>query len=218
MERIGKGGAHQLAGVVIAGNAGERELQRRKQPLEIVVFLPIRRIGEIARDHDEIGCRSESIQRCDTAFQRFRGIDLAVGQRARRLDMQVGYLGDGDGFRCHRYKSSSGNRRTASGAIDRPTRSPALACTVLVTSTASGFLGNPLTINRCRSPLKLTLSTVPLRAVPPASARWIDSGRTMATATARLTWLVIGCRPPGSTRHPFSTEASMMLAAPMNSA
>jgi len=97
-----EGRAHQLAGVMIAGNAGERQLQRRKQPLEIVIFLRVRRIGEIARDHDKIGRRNERIQRRDASFQRLRRINLAISEDARRLDMQIGNLRDVDGFRGHR--------------------------------------------------------------------------------------------------------------------
>ena len=74
------------------------QLQRRQQPLEMVIFLRRRRIGQIARDHHEIGLRDEFVQRRDAALERPGGIDPAISQRARRLDMQIGNLRDANGF------------------------------------------------------------------------------------------------------------------------
>src|SRR6185312_14302594 len=209
--------AHQLAAVVIAGNGGKGKLQRREQAPQMVIFLRIWSVGEIARDHHEIRRRRERIQRRHAMLQRLGSVDAAVGELARRLPLQVGNLGNAK-LSHRRRQSSSGNRRTASGRIDRPTRSPVLACTVLDASIVSGLSATPLTTRRWRSPLKATLSTVPANAAAPASTKRMDSGRTIAIATARLTSLVIGCRPPGNSRCPFSTDASMMLAAPMKPA
>jgi hypothetical protein len=74
-----KCGPHQFARIVVAGNAGKRQLERRQQPLQIIVFRRQRRIRKIARDHHEIGRRFEFIQSCDAALKRFRGIDAAIG-------------------------------------------------------------------------------------------------------------------------------------------
>ena len=127
-EGIGSGrkrGAHQLARVMIAGNTGKRKLERRQQPLEILIFLGRRRVRQIARDHHEIGCRIKLVQCRNAAFQRLRCIDLAIGKRSRRLDVQIGNLGNMYRFWRHRPSQfSGGNRRTASGEIDNPIRSP----------------------------------------------------------------------------------------------
>src|SRR5258706_190565 len=56
---------------------------------------------------------------------------------------------------------SGGNRRTASGAIKSPIRSPARALIVFGASTVRYLSDAPLTTIRCLSPIKLMLSMVP---------------------------------------------------------
>src|SRR5580704_4012556 len=220
--RVGRGwkrGAHQLAGIVIAGNAGEGQLQRRQQALQMLIFLRHRRIGQIAGDHHEVGPWPERVQRRHASHQRGCRVDAAVSQRSRRLDVQVGNLRDQDWLLRHqRSQFSGGNSLTASGAIESPTRSPALARTVFGASTVSNFADAPETMMRCRSPMKLTLSIIPASGAPSASTMRMVSGRIMAMAAGTLASPPTGCRPPGSTRWPASSGASMILAAPMNSA
>src|ERR1700730_6932293 len=214
-----KRGAHHLPRIVIAGNADERQLQRCQQTLEMVIFFGRGRIGKIARDHHQVGPWYKFVQGRHTALECRRGIDLSIGQRSRRLDVQVGNLGNENGCLRHRVvQFSGGRRRTASGAIKSPTRSPTAARTVFGASTVRSLPDAPLTTNRCRSPIKLTLSMVPESGAPPSSTTPMVSGRIMATAAGRFSSPPIGCRPPGSTRSPFSTGDSMMLAAPTNSA
>ena len=93
--------AHVFARIVIAGNADKRQIQRRQQPLEVFIFLGRRRIGEIAGNHDKIGPRLEFVQRGHAALKRLRGIDASVGERTRRLDMQVGNLRYENGLKRH---------------------------------------------------------------------------------------------------------------------
>ena len=112
-------GAHQLAGIVVAGNAGEGQFERRQQALEILVFLGRRRIRQIARDHHEVGPWPECVQRRNTALQRGRGIDPAVGERSRRLDVQVGNLGDVNWFFRHRASSLFRGQQTDGVRRDR---------------------------------------------------------------------------------------------------
>ena len=78
-----KCGAHQLARVVIAGNADKRQLQRRQQALEIFILLSHRRIGQIARDYDEVGLWRECIQGRYAAFKRACRVDASVSRHAR---------------------------------------------------------------------------------------------------------------------------------------
>ena len=73
----------------------------------------------------------------------------------------------------------------ACGAIESPIRSPALAWTVFGASTVSGLSDAPLTMIRCRSPTKLTLSTIPQSGALPASTIPIVSGRIIATADSQ---------------------------------
>ena len=77
---------------MIAGNAAERKFKRRQQPLEILILLSRRRVRQISGDHHKIGRRIEFVQCCDTTFERLGGIDPAIGERSRWLDMQVGNL------------------------------------------------------------------------------------------------------------------------------
>src|SRR6185437_1776328 len=155
------------------------------------VFRCIRRVDEITRNHHEIEPRLERIQGRHAVLERFGRIDAAVGQLPRRLDVQVGNLRDANLLGRHRIsQSSGGKRRTASGAIARPTRSPTLTCARLGASTVNGLLEAPLTTRRCFSPLKATLSITPVSAASFASTSLIASGRTIATAAARLIWRV----------------------------
>ena len=70
----------------------------------------------------------------------------------------------------------------ASGEIDSPIRSPALARTVFGASTVSNLFDAPLTTSRCRSPMKLTPSMVPESDALPADVTRMVSGRIIATA------------------------------------
>src|ERR1700689_5176658 len=177
--------AHQLARIVIAGNAGEGQLQRRQQALQMLIFLRHRRIGQIAGDHHEIGPWPERVQRSHASHQRGWRVVAPIGQGSRGFDVQVGNLRDQDWLVRHQC-SSGGSNLTASGAIESPTRSPALARTVFGASTVSNFTDTPETMMRCRSPMKLTLSIIPASAAPSASTMRMVSGRIMAMAAGTL--------------------------------
>ncbi len=90
--------AHHVAGVMIAGNAGKGQLQWREQTLEMLVLFSGGRIRKIAGDHHEVRRGAEFVQGGHAALQRLRSIDPAIGQHARRLDMQIGNLRDTSGF------------------------------------------------------------------------------------------------------------------------
>ena len=94
----GKRRTHHVAGIVIAGNAGKRQFQRRQQALEVLVFFRRRRIREVARNHHKIGRGCEFVQGGHAALERVRGVDAAVSQRAGRFDMQIGDLRNANGF------------------------------------------------------------------------------------------------------------------------
>src|SRR6516225_20808 len=73
-----KRGAHHLARVVIAGNAGKPQLQWYQQTRKMSILFDIRRIGEVARDHHKVRRRIELIQAYHAALQRLGSIDVAV--------------------------------------------------------------------------------------------------------------------------------------------
>jgi len=71
------------------------------------------------------------------------------------------------------FLAAAGGRRTA---IESPIRSPAWARTVFGASTVRSLWDAPLTIMRCLSPMKLTLSIIPESGAPPAnlSSRYLN--------------------------------------------
>jgi hypothetical protein len=69
-----------------------------------------------------------------------------------------------------------------------------------------------------RSPTKLTASICPHKAAPSAAVSAIDSGRIIAIVGPFTAPLASGSLPPGSISAPSWHGASMILAAPMNSA
>src|SRR6266545_1000939 len=106
------------------------------------VFLLAPAIDEIARDDDELRPWPKSIDIGDAARQRRRGVDLPVGELARRLDVQIGNLRDQQ-RRAHAL--SSGSTRMRAGSTRRPTQSPGAARTVLGASTSSGRVAASMT-------------------------------------------------------------------------
>src|SRR5258708_25612060 len=161
------------------------------------VFLSRRRIDQIARDHYEVGLWCECVQRSNAALKGTCRIDASVSEHARRFNVQIGNLRDENGFWRHRaVQFSGGNRRTASGAIKSPIRSPALAVMVFGASTVRNLSDAPLTTMRCLSPMKLTLSMAPESGALPASTTLIVSGRIMARAAGRLSSPPLRFRPP----------------------
>ena len=107
--------AHQLAAVVIAGNGGEGNFERRQELFQVLVFGSERRIDEVAGDHDQIRPRRETVQRRDAAGQRCCGVDAPIGKLARPFDVQIGNLRDQERTRAH--GASPGSRRI-DGRID----------------------------------------------------------------------------------------------------
>src|SRR5690242_20244479 len=212
---LGQRCAHQLAAVVIAGNGGKTNLERREEPVEMLVLLGHRRIGKVTGYHHELWSRPEGIERGDASRKRGRSVDLAIGQHARTLDMQIGNLGDQEG-RAH--ASPFGKSRIAEGSTESPTRSPAFTINVFGTSTIIVRSAAPLTLRRWRSPTKLTLVTSPVRLAFPAATMAIDSGRTMASAGPSTLVFSIASRPPRKVSVPELLTPSRMLAAPTNSA
>src|SRR5262249_42801334 len=210
-----KGRAQRHAGVVISRDRRERQRERGEQAFEMRVFLWQPAVDQVAGRHDHGRRRLQRIELRDAACQRRRGVDFPVGEFARTLDMQVGDLSDGDGRRCHRRGSSS---RTAAGSIGSPTRSPTRTFVLLAASMASGRSAASVTVSRTRSPTKLTVSTFPRNLASPGATILIVSGRIMTTTVAAVFASVNPMRPPGSAMNPSFAAASMMLAAPMNSA
>src|ERR1700676_5116251 len=154
---IRQGSAHQRAIVVIAGNCGKGNFERRKQPDEMIVFLLQRRIYQIAGNHDEVGTRRKPVEFLDAARQRGGGIDMPISEQARRLDVQVGNLCDQQRPRAH--DAAPGSKRIAPGSTAKPTRSPAAMAIEFGTSTMIALPAAPLIDARWRSPTKLMLST-----------------------------------------------------------
>src|SRR5262249_25428676 len=144
----------------------------------------------------------EAVEFRDAARERLLGVDLAIGERARRLDVQIGDLRDRDRARGHRrvHECSPGSRRMTSGSIPRPIRSPALTVIALDASTRIGLAAAPLTVSRWRSPMKLTASTWPVSVAPSGAVTVIASGRIIATTGPVVTLaapFATGNRPPG---------------------
>src|SRR5437870_12547084 len=179
---------------MVAGNAGEGWLERRQQALQMRVIVGVRRIRKVAGYHDEVGGWIEAVQCQDAPLERLCRIDAAICQFAGAFDVKVGNLGDANGS-CRHSQSSSGRRRTDSGASNSPIRSPGFTRTAFGASTLSGLSETPLTVMRWRSPVKLTLSMTPDNCAAPASTIRMVSGRIMATATAGLTSERIACSP-----------------------
>ena len=77
---LGQRCAHQLAAVVIAGNGGKTNLERREEPVEMLVLLGHRRIGKVTGYHHKLWSRPEGVERGDASRKRGRSVDLAIGQ------------------------------------------------------------------------------------------------------------------------------------------
>src|SRR5262249_32278547 len=213
---VREGRAHEAAVVVVARDRDEPNGERREQPHEMVVLVLERRIHQIAGDHHQVGRGGQPVELGDAARERDGGVDLAVGQRSGPGDVQIGDLRDDD--RADAQVGPPGRRRTAAGSTASPTRSPGLTSIEFGASTRIGLGAAPLTVSRCRSPMKLTASTLPVRLAPSGAATAIDSGRIMATTGPAAAPFARGSRPPGSASAPATHSASTMLAAPMNSA
>src|ERR1700730_6120014 len=211
-----KRSAHKRARVVVAGNDRDRNFERHEQTVEVLVLVFGGRIDQIAGNNHDLRPRTQAIELRNATRERRRGIDFAVGQRARSLDMQVGDLGHEEGG--GRDRRSPGSSRTASGSIARPTRSPTLTSVEFATLSTSGRSAAPVTISRARSPTKLTASTRPQRAARSGGTIAIASGRTIAVTAPAGAPFPSFMRPPGSFSSPFSMLASRMFAAPTNSA
>src|SRR6185437_1693606 len=201
---------------MVARNRSERDFQWREQGQQMIVFLFCGRIDEVTGYHYEVRAWRKAVESLDAACKRRRSIDFSVGPNARALDVQIGNLRDED--RPPLQGQSPGSRRIAFGSTDRPTRSPVLTSSKFGASTISALPAAPLTVSRCRSPVKLTLSTRPARP-----ARWgatiaIDSGRIIAIAVPAEVPFIIGSFPPGNFSIPPPHSPSTTFAAPMNSA
>jgi hypothetical protein len=89
-----KRAANERAVVVIAGNDRERQLQRSEQAPQMLVFLRRRRVDQIARADHQLRPRPQAIELDDAALECGGGVDPAIGELSRRLDVQVGNLCD----------------------------------------------------------------------------------------------------------------------------
>src|SRR5262249_21062310 len=146
----------------------EWQRQRHEQLCQVLVLVLDRRIHQIAGDHHQVGWRVQPVNLGDAARERSGGIDLAVGEGAGSLDVQIGNWRDDD--RPDAHAGPPGSRRIAAGSTDRPIRSPALMTSEFGASTRIGFIVAPLTVSRWRSPMKLTPSTLPVRLAPSGAA------------------------------------------------
>jgi hypothetical protein len=93
----GEGGAQGLARVVIAGDHQHRHVQGREQHPEMVVFLGLSVIDEVAGDDHEVGQWIESIQRPDGAVEKAIGVDDLADLQPWPRDVGIADLGDEHG-------------------------------------------------------------------------------------------------------------------------
>src|SRR5271170_5829832 len=122
---------------MITRNHRKWNLERRKQAGKMIVGALRRHVHEIAGDHQVIRAWLEAVDRVDASCERRGGVDVAIREFARRLDVQVGNLRDQD---APAHEAPHGSNRISAGSTARPTRSPALIAIEFGTSTMIALL------------------------------------------------------------------------------